>query len=354
MLKNILGRLLPAAALFMLCCCSEPDVYISTSHLEPALDGLHLLYSYDAYHWERVPGVILPASIGNKEPYIDAFTGRTVNGKYMPESMMRDPSICQGPDGTFHLAWTTAWSGSRGFGYSSSKDLIHWTEPREIPVMEEIPTNNVWAPEIFYDKAEKHFLIVWSSCIDPAKRTDADKQGTNGCHRTYYVTTKDFKTFTSAKPFYDPGFNSIDAFVLQRGPKDYVTIIKDNRKPGYSDLFCAFAEKAEGPYKPLADPNAYADPAIPAGTNPGDSLKLQGHFAPEYSEGPCAIKVGDDWLIFFDVYRQVRYGAVRTRDFQTFEPVDSLVSFPSGHKHGTVFKVKKSVLDNLLSEKSSE
>ena len=26
-------------------------VYMFTGHREPALDGLHLMYSYDGYHW---------------------------------------------------------------------------------------------------------------------------------------------------------------------------------------------------------------------------------------------------------------------------------------------------------------
>ena len=34
------------------------------------------------------------------------------------------------------------------------------------------------------------------------------------------------------------GFNSIDGFIVKRDKNDYVLIIKDNRKPGYSDLFC--------------------------------------------------------------------------------------------------------------------
>jgi len=39
----------------------------------------------------------------------------------------------------------------KGFGYASSKDLIHWSEQREIKVMKDSLTNNVWAPEVFPD-----------------------------------------------------------------------------------------------------------------------------------------------------------------------------------------------------------
>jgi beta-xylosidase len=69
------------------------------------------------------------------------------------QKVMRDPSIAQGPDGTFHLVWTSSWKGDLGFGYASSKDLIHWSEQQFIPVMANEPsTVNVWAPEIMYDK----------------------------------------------------------------------------------------------------------------------------------------------------------------------------------------------------------
>lgn len=308
----------------------EREVYLFTGHREPALDGLHLLYSYDGYRWDSLQGSWLEPMIGNKAPeYHNFISGKPEKTKFAPQSMMRDPSIVQGPDGTFHLVWTLAWAGERAFGHASSKDLIHWGEQRAIPVMEDEPTNNVWAPEIFYDETKGEYLIAWSSSILPEHYTEADKLGTNGCHRLYYTTTKDFETFAPKKPFYDPGFNSIDGFLLKRGEGDYVLIVKDNRKPGYSDLFCVTAERPEGPY---GEPSE--------------------KFAPTYSEGACAVQVGDEWLIYFDVYRQARFGAVSTKDFKTFTPIDDLISLPAGHKHGTIIKVKESVLEALKAEEA--
>lgn len=325
--------LLAGAALLAAACTTpapEREVYLFTGHREPALDGLHLLYSYDGYRWDSLQGVWLEPMIGNKQPeYYNHHAQRMEAPKYAPQSMMRDPSIVQGPDGTFHLVWTLAWSGEKAFGYASSKDLIHWSEQRAIPVMEGEPTNNVWAPEVFYDDVKEQYLIAWSSSILPENYTEADRLGTNGCHRLYYTTTKDFKTFAPKQPFYDPGFNSIDGFLLKRDSADYVLIVKDNRKPGYSDLFCVTAEAPEGPY---GDPSE--------------------KFAPTYSEGACAVKVGDEWLIYFDVYRQARFGAVSTKDFKTFTPIDDRISLPAGHKHGTIIKVRESVLEALKAEEA--
>ncbi len=304
--------------------CGEKEVYLFTSHHEPALDGLHFLYSYDGYNWDSLAGVWLKPEIGNQKIYYDYHTKKMEEPKFYGTPMMRDPSIVQGPDGTFHLVWTISWNGEQGFGYSSSKDLIHWSEQREIRVMADSATNNVWAPELFYDDVNEQFMIIWSSAILPERYTEADKLGQNKAHRAYYTTTKDFKTFAPTKKFYDPGYNSIDGYLLKRGDKDYVFIIKDNRKPNYSNLFCVFSDSPEGPF-----------------TNPSVN------FGPTYSEGPCAVKVGDEWLIYFDVYREFRYGAVSTRDFKTFTSIDDKISCPKGHKHGTIFKVKESVLKKM-------
>ena len=85
-----------------------------------------------------------------KAPNGKSFLEPQVGGK-----LMRDPCLRRGPDGVFHLVWTTSWGRPPVFGYASSTDLIHWSEERAIPVMENDPTAvNVWAPELFYDDGE--------------------------------------------------------------------------------------------------------------------------------------------------------------------------------------------------------
>ncbi|MBQ9399544.1 MAG: glycoside hydrolase family 43 protein [Bacteroidales bacterium] len=321
-MKKILAFAL--GAMLLASCAPEKNVYLFTSFLEPSVSGMNYLYSLDGYHWEPIGDVWLVPQIGNDKPYINRFNGQEQIPKYMPTRVLRDPSILQGPDGTFHLVWTTQWSGSRGFGYASSKDLIHWSEQREIPVMADSLTNNVWAPELFYDDEEKEFYVIWSSQIHPSRYTEMDRLGTNACHRPYYTKTKDFKTFTPAKQFYDAGFNTIDGFLVKKAKDDYVFVVKDNRKPGFSNIFCVYGKSPEGPF---------SDPCEP--------------FSPEYSEGPCVIKVGDEWLIYYDVYRQVRYGAVSTKDFKTFTPIDDKISIPNGYKHGTMIKITKRQLEAL-------
>lgn len=316
-------------------CHAQDEAYIFTSFREPSIDGMHYLYSYDGLQWDTIPGVFMRPEIGNREAYTDVFTGEHVIPTFAPdERVLRDPSITQGPDGTFHLVWTTQWYGRRGFGYAHSKDLIHWSRQIEIPVMKDHPTNNVWAPEVFYDDELKEYFIIWSSQIDPKDRTAEDMKGTNSCHRMWYCTTKDWKRFSPAKPYYDPGFNSIDGFLLKRAPKDYVLVVKDNRKPGYSNLFCVFSDSPHGPFHSPTEV-----------------------FTPSYSEGPCAVRIDSEkgkkrqseWLIYYDQYRPAqKFEAVSTRDFKTFTPVPERIKVPAEHKHGTIVKVSRSILDNLL------
>jgi len=305
-MKKIIFLLFATVILFN-CQAKEKEVYLFTSFHEPATEGLRFLYSYDGYHWDSIPGTFLKPEIG-------------------VQKVMRDPSMVQGPDGTFHLVWTCSWKGDRGFGYASSKDLIHWSEQKHIPVMAyDTSTVNVWAPEIFYENETKEFYIVWASTV-PFKFEKGEEEEYNN-HRLYYTKTKDFVNFTHAELFYDPGFSSIDAQIVKRGHKDYVLVFKDNTR-AERDIKVAFSKNPAGPYS-----------------------KASASFTPEFTEGPSAVKVGNEWLIYFDAYRGQYYGTVATKDFKTFTDIKDKVTIPhgpQGHKHGTIVKVSEKVLQGLL------
>lgn len=294
--------------LLLICCIacrSGKDVYMFTSFREPGQDGLHLLYSLDGYNWTDIPGSRLTPEVGGK--------------------ILRDPSILQGPDGTFHLVWTSAWKGDKGFGYASSKDLIHWSAERYIPVMEHEPaTVNVWAPELCYDDENNQFLIIWSSTIPNRFPKGAEEENNN--HRLYYTTTRDFVTFSPAKLFFDPGYSVIDGTVVKIAEHQYVLVVKDNTRPE-RDIKVAFSEHATGPFQAVSAP-----------------------FTDKLTEGPSATKVGQEWLIYYDSYGTHRYGAKKTIDFKNFTDISAKVSLPTGHKHGTIFKTKKKVLKRLLAQ----
>lgn len=282
---------------------SRGSAYLFTSFHDADQKFLRFLYSYDGYHWRNVPGTFLEAQVGASKQF-------------------RDPSLVRGPDGIFHLVWTSAWHGDQGFGYAESQDLIHWSPQKFIPVMTNEPTTvNVWAPEIFYDEAKKDFVIVWASTI-PGRFPDKLEKHDNN-HRLYFTTTKNFKAFAPTKLFLDPGFSVIDGFILKDKYR-HVLVCKDNSRPNLN-LRVSFARAATGPWEYISGP-----------------------FTQKFTEGPCALKVGADWLIYFDSYRGKIYGAVKTRDFNNFLDVTEQVSFPPEHKHGTAFRVSREILDELL------
>ena len=302
--KNIstLKFTLLGALIFAFSGCTN-KAYVFTSFNEPATEGLRLLYSNDAYKWTDAGKIFLKPTIGTQK-------------------VMRDPSIAQGPDGIFHLVWTCSWRGDKGFGYSQSKDLINWSEQKFIPVMDNEPTTvNVWAPEIFYNNEQKQFVIIWASTIP--FRFDKGIEEENNNHRMYAVTTKDFVTFSKPQLFLDPGFSVIDAVIVKRTVKDYLLVLKDNTRPN-RNLKVAFSENVLGPY-----------------TNVSDS------FTAKLTEGPTVVKKANDWLIYFDAYGDKKYAALKTNDFKSFTDISSQISIPLGHKHGTIIKVKKSIINNL-------
>lgn len=301
-------RTLPLWGTLFLCgACStvHKEAYLFTSFHEPADAGLRYLYSDDGRNWDSIPGTWLQPTLGDK--------------------IMRDPSIWRGKDGTYHLVWTIAWRKDRGFGYAESKDLMHWSNVKRVPVMDHLPdTYNVWAPELFYDEQKEQYMIIYSSLV-PDSTCIAFEKEQKDYYRLYYTTTKDFETFTQAKLLYDPGFSCIDGYLLQRGEKDYVMVVKDNRKPGHSNLKVTFATSPEGPFSAASEP-----------------------FTEEWSEGPCVTKVGDEYLIYYDLYRKYIYGATSTKDFQHFTTLTDSVRIPRLHKHGTICKVPRKELKRLL------
>ena len=282
---------------------SAKDIYVSTSFHEPANEGLRFIYSYDGINWNPIEGTFLAPKVGNQK-------------------VMRDPSIVKGPDGTFHLVWTSSWRGDKGFGYASSKDLIHWTEERFITVMDDPTTVNVWAPELFYDDVKRQYMIIWASCI-PGKFPDGLEDHNNN-HRLYYTTTKDFKTFSKAKLLIEPGFSSIDATMVKRGNNDYVMVLKDNTRK-QRNIKVAFAKSPYGPWSEASE-----------------------SFTDMFCEGPSTAYVDGWYYIYYDSYRQKIYGAHRTKDFKTFEDRTGSVKFPVGHKHGTVFMASEEIVNNLI------
>lgn len=292
--------------------------YLFTYFTKNGQDGLHLAWSEDGYKWEALNGgrSFLAPQIGSKE------------------KLMRDPCVVRGPDGTYHMVWTSGW-WERGIGYASTKDFITWSEQKEIPVMMHEPTaRNAWAPEIAYDEAKQEFIIFWATTIPGRFPQTLGTSEDQLNHRMYCTTTKDFVTFTPTELFYDPGFNCIDATFLEADGKRWL-IIKDETKfpvPA-KNLRVGPAEGVRGPFGRLSEP------FTPAGL---------------WVEGPTALKIGGEYLVYFDAYTTKHYRVMRSRDLVTWDDVTDKAFFPNEGtpdrmRHGTVIAVPRALIEKLRS-----
>jgi hypothetical protein len=273
-------------------------------------DGLHLAWSRDGYKWE---------ALNNGQSYLHPIH----DGE---PGIMRDPCLLLGPDNIFRLVWTNSWN-RRSIGYASSLDLLAWTDSKTIPVMMHEPdARNSWAPEVHYDEAKREYLLIWSSTI-PGRFPQTDGTSEDGYnHRIYSTTTADFQTFTPTKLFFDPGYSVIDATILAAKNQFYLIFKDEVRFPvAAKNLQLASSNEMEGPYAHVSPP-----------------------FTESWVEGPTAIEIGDDYIVYFDCYTQERYGALRSKDLQHWDDVSAQLVMPKGARHGTVLAVPSAVIANLL------
>ncbi len=277
-------------------------------------NGMHLAWSADGYTW---------TPIGPEHSFL-----KCDYGTWYADKRMRDPFVMKGPDGLWRCIWTLNWDGN-AIGYAHSEDLVHWSRQSYPKVMEGYEVRNCWAPEMIYDDENRQYVIFWASTIkengvwktEPGEKYD---------HRMYYTTTKDFKTFSPAKIFFDPGHNVIDVTIQKKDGKYYM-LYKDERiwPKAKKELSVAVSDHATGPY-------------LPTGDKP---------FATDWVEGPAVCPLSDgSYVVYMDAYTRHRYEAKRTRDFRTWEDVTDRISIPKDAKHGSIITVTKEFVDNILSE----
>ena len=273
--------------------------------------GLHLAWSSDGLKWHL---------LNNGGSYLVPQVGEA--------RLMRDPSLIQGPDGVFHMVWTTAWAGQT-IGYASSPDLLNWSEQRALPVMGHEPrAENCWAPEIIWDPTQETYLILWSTTIvGEFPETAMTNRRPSRNHRIYSTTTRDFETFTPTRLHYDGGYNVIDAALAQTD-EDWIMFVKNEELAPVTQKNIRML-RAPTPYGP------FSAPSEPLSTG-------------DWSEGAFSIRVGDAWHLYYDQHMIDEYGLVRSYDLENWEVMDGKTSFPPGANHGSFLKVPGDVIRSLI------
>jgi hypothetical protein len=267
---------------------------------EPANQGIYFAFSSDGLHY---------TPLNDGQPWV-ATT--------QPGELMRDVFITRGPDGIFQAVWTWGWKGN-ALGYASSPDLVHWSEHHKIPIMAGFPeTNNVWAPETYWDEAKHQWLVIWSSSM----------KGSEDGNHIWYSMTPDFKSFSKPAIFFDPGYVVIDATIFHGATGPYRLIFKQQSN----------------------DPLTYQERVATGPTLEGPWSQISGPINEPWSEGPSAIQLGGRYVVFYDHYRapRARFEAVATTDWTHWSDITAETALPQYSKHGSFFHITGEEAARLL------
>lgn len=287
------------------------DPYVFAYFKEPGSQGIYLALSRDGYTY---------TPLNDGQPWLKPE---------QPGEIMRDVFITRKPEGNgFRMVFTWAWHGN-SIGISDSPDLMTWSPQREVKIMRDFPTvANTWAPETYWDKDRKQWLILWSSSFKPS--ADGTNQGKG--LRLWASRTGDWQTFTKPEKYFDRGFPVIDATIFHRelnGRKDVVMVLKDQ----------------------TADPLRYNERWVAGPTVEGPWSELSEPINASWSEGPSVIQAGEKAVVFYDHYRppRPRFQAVETSDWVHWTSADGKIHLPEASKHGSFFQVTEQEAQRLLS-----
>ncbi len=300
------------------------DVYLAAYFVNNGAEGVFYASSDDGLRFEPfgAPGrAVITPEVG-------------------PDKLMRDPCLFRGPDGRWHMTWTTGWWDT-GIGIAHSGDGVHWSQATYLPVMKDTPgTLNAWAPEITFDQASGLFILFWSSTVAgrfPETAQSGDPGPTPGTilnHRIYRTTTRDFARYSPVELMVDPGFNCIDATLLRRpgASPPWILVLKDEtRHPPAKNLRLI----------PVDNPLQVKAMA---------SAPITGKY---WAEGPMVFEHAGRTRVLFDKYTENRFGGIESDDLRTWVDISDRVSFPAGARHGSVVRVSKQELDRIRAGLSS-
>jgi hypothetical protein len=265
--------------------------------------------------------------------------GKSVLASTVGTKGARDPFVIRSPKGDkFYLLatdqrqhgsgdWDTPqrW-GSKNIVVWESTDLVKWTNHHLARVAPD-SAGNAWAPEATYDESQGNYVVYWASKI----YNNPNHTGTTH-NRMLYATTRDFRTFSPARTWHDPGHSVIDSTMIKHNGT-YYRFTKDERDGGTCGKFIT-ADKSTSI---LNTRYAFIADCIGRGSI-------------SRGEGPLVFKSNTEnkWYQFIDEYGGRGYVPFETTDINSGKwKMSSGYALPGRPRHGTVLPVTQAEYDRL-------
>ncbi len=276
----------------------------------PEMEQVYFSVSEDAHNWTMLNG------------------GNPVLISDMGEKGCRDMHIVRSPQGDkFYLIATDLSmysyhkksNGAQDWGHAStygshciniweSRDLVNWSEQRQVKVAPE-GAGMAWAPESIYDEESGSYLVFWAS------NTTVD--GVFNA-RIYASHTRDFKTFTPPEIYTEIPSGLIDTTIYREGDTYYRFYKVNNGVNGeYSDS--------------LSSDGWTSTP-----------LRIN------VCEGPEVFKLtGEDkWALLVD--RNAAYIMFTTEDLGSADITEAAISTETRYRHGNVIPITADEYERLV------
>lgn len=285
--------------------------------ITPDGEQVYFSVSKDGFNWEMLNGgnPILQSTMGECGCR-DIEVVRLVTGGFV--ILTTDLCVVHRMDENYNIDWIDInRHGSKKLNLWRSEDLIHFS-PQEQIYFGRDDFGCLWAPEVIYDDKNEEYLIHWGSMV---KETDYRHMS------IYCCVTKDFRTFSYPKVFFDKDTEILDSHIVKHGDT-YHLFYKNANNPSMN--MHAFSRDLYGPYEHDAELEKYME-----------SLGNAGSY-----EGPTSYVLPDGrWCLMLDFFgcekEKMGYvpfvaSAVGKSDFKMDK---ESFSFPYGFKHGKVLEI---------------
>lgn len=297
--------------------------------------------------------IFMAASRGNDALKWDELNGgQPVLKSGLGTKGLRDPFIIRSPEGDkFYMIATdlsigsgTSWDASQRRGSQhlevwESTDLVNWSEQRHVKVSPDT-AGNTWAPEAHYDEKIGAYVVYWASKI----YADNDPNHAGGTHnKMMYSTTRDFRTFSEAKVWNDPGNSVIDSTVIKEGDTYYRFSKDEARVSGCLDIMQEKSTDLLAVDLPTTNPRNWSLMANCIGKKAGTGGV----------EGPTIFKSNTEekYYLFVDEFGGRGYIPLESTSLENPNwKLSSNYELPRAPRHGTVLPVTKTELERLHSQ----